>query len=130
MPRIFFSHSVTDRGTERSAAALIVVKTEMPAYQVVDPNSSEISVGHSRHHATGGRDFFKTTIQACDALAFLRLSDGRIGETWAQEIRWALDMGMPVYEIADGRLMSVYAMPTNIRTREDLWQEKLASGWM
>jgi hypothetical protein len=49
---------------------------------------------------------------------------------WAQEVRWALDVGMPVYEVVDGSLVAVTEVPTNVRTRDDLWNEKLASRWM
>jgi hypothetical protein len=130
VPRIYFSHSITDRATDRSAAALKVIASRMPSFDVVDPNTTEISVGASLDYAAGGRDFFKNTIQGCDALAFLRLVDGRVGEMWAQEIRWALDVGMPVYEVVDGSLVPVTEVPTNVRTGDDLWNERLASRWM
>ena len=127
MSRIYFSHSVSDRGTKRSAAALDIIAAELPSFEIVDPNSIEISVGHSRDHAAGGRDFFKDTIQSCDALAFLRLEDGRIGEHWAKDITWALAGGISVYEVATGGLVPVDRMPQEIRTRDDLWEESVDS---
>jgi len=52
--RIHFSHSVTDRGSQRSAAAISVIQATLPSSVVGDPNSREISIGHSRDHAAGG----------------------------------------------------------------------------
>ena len=130
MPRIYFSHSVSDRATARSAAALEAIAASLPSFEIVDPNSMWVSVGHSRDHAAGGRDFFRKMIQSCDALAFLRLEDGRVGEHWAREIKWALDAGMPVYEVAKGGLVLVDRMRREIRTREDLWKESLDSKWL
>lgn len=130
MCRIYFSHSVSDRATSRSAAALDTIRAALPTFAIVDPNSIEISVGHSRDHAGGGRDFFKDTIQGCDALAFLRLNDGRVGEHWAREIKWALAVEIPVFEVAKGGLVPVDRMPQKIRTRDDLWKESLDSEWI
>lgn len=106
--RAYFAHPVTDYGTEREEIA--VGDIQFGGWQVENPNQPH----HQRGYENEGMRYFERVVQSCDALVFLRFPNGAIGAGVGKEIDAAMGSGIPVFELFDGELHSVYGMPTPV----------------
>lgn len=91
--RIYFAHPISEYGTAFEEAVLTALKSDW--LEVENPNAPHHQEGYRQH----GMAYFEGVIAGCDALAYLRFSDGTIGAGVGKEIAFAADAGKPIYEV-------------------------------
>jgi hypothetical protein len=84
------------------------------ARPAADPDTPE----HQAAYHSAGMSHFMDMVAGCQALAFLRFTDGAIGAGVGLEIARALQLGLPTFDISAGRLEPVHVLPVPLLSRE------------
>jgi len=103
--KVYYAHCSNLYGTpqeERDISTLMKLR-----FTVYNPNN-EVA---SELYRDQGMAAFKALVEACDCLCYRALPDGRIPAGVAKEVVWAVEKGLPVFELPHGfiddRIMSV-----------------------
>jgi hypothetical protein len=120
--RIYHAHAICTYGrpTEQSEQALI--RQSFPEYEIVDPGLAE----ENEEKLLGGMEYCKKLVESCDALAFSRIQ-GKVTAGVGVEVKHALALGKPVYELTDSGVRQVFEPPTYVSREET---RKLYVEWM
>jgi hypothetical protein len=94
--RAYYAHSMGIYGRPQEDRDLATLHAL--GFEVNNPNRPEMQEAADRL----GMAAFKCEVEACDVLAFRAHADGGIGAGVAQEIAWAINAGMPVFELPSG----------------------------
>jgi hypothetical protein len=103
---------VTDYGrTERQLLAIAAIRAR--GWTLENPDTPE----HAEAYRTLGMAHFAFGVQDCQALAFLRFPNKKIGAGVGKEIAAALFIGIPVYDVET--MERYFAMPAGILTVDE-----------
>jgi hypothetical protein len=110
--KCYLAHPVTDYARSvRQLLAIAAIRAR--GWTVENPDTPE----HTEAYKNLGMAHFAFVVQDCQALAFLRFPNKKIGAGVGKEIAVALRIGIPVY---DAETMERYfAMPAGIMTVEE-----------
>ncbi|QIG75232.1 hypothetical protein EVC29_002 [Rhizobium phage RHph_Y52] len=114
MTRIYFAHAVTDYNTDRESTALAVIRARWPGSTIVNPNASIHEHGYRRD----GMVYFKSLVEGCAMLVFMRFPNGAIGAGVGKEIQWASDKGLLIREVFGNETFDVRGKPTPVLSVE------------
>ncbi|HEV2390131.1 MAG TPA: hypothetical protein VGS04_05330 [Nitrososphaerales archaeon] len=91
-----------------------LIEQRFVGYEVVDPSALRSDAGPG-----GETEFYLRLVDSCDCLVFSRYF-GNVTEGVKPEVDHALSKGKPVYEIRDGRFISVTGPVDNLPMIERL----------
>jgi len=103
--KVYYAHCTSLYGTNQEARdASTLLKL---GFEIYNPNNDEAAELYREE----GMAAFQALVEACGCLAYRALPDGRIPAGIGKEIVWAIQKGMPVFELPrgflDDRIMSV-----------------------
>lgn len=105
--KCYLAHPVTDYGRSvRQLLAILAIRER--GWTVENPDTPE----HTEAYKTLGMAHFAFVVQGCQALAFLRFPNKKIGAGVGKEIAAALSAGIPVYDVET--MERYFAMPAGI----------------
>jgi len=93
MKPIYYARPMSLYGTPQEARDISML--EAMGYAVIEFNTPEIQQAVDAR----GMAVFDPLVRSADALAFRAFIDGSIGAGVMQEISWAQDKGIPVFEL-------------------------------
>jgi hypothetical protein len=97
--KVYYAHAMLLYGTKREKEELKQIIRRFPNYTLVNPSTLEPP-------EDGGMDFYKNIVARCDSLVFSRLA-GEVTAGVGIEIKHALSLGKPVYELRSAKLFRV-----------------------
>lgn len=114
--KCYLAHPVTDYGRSvRQLLAIAAIRER--GWTVENPDTPE----HAEAYKSGGMAHFAFVVQDCQALAFLRFANKKIGAGVGKEIAVALGASIPVYDVET--MERYFAMPAGILTVEETREE-------
>lgn len=112
--RVFYSHPMKLYGSASERREIELIGQRFVGYEVVDPST------HQPGAEPGGEtEYYLRLVDSCDCLVFSR-HFGNVTEGVKPEVDHALSKGMPVYEIREGRFITVTRPVANLPMRERL----------
>lgn len=112
--RCYLAHPVTDYGgSDRQRKAVAAIESR--GWTVENPDKPWHQDGYKR----AGMEYFTDLVGDCDALAFLRFPNGRIGAGVAKEIEAALRKGVPTYDLSTLKFQPITGMPMELMSVEE-----------
>lgn len=121
--RVFYSHPMKLYGTDAERREMALIERRFAGCEIVDPSAQQPD--------EPGREmeFYLGLVDTCDCLVFSRLF-GFISEGVKPEVEHALSKGKPVYEIRNGRLITVTGPVANLPILERLILRAKGALWM
>ncbi|MCD6484574.1 MAG: hypothetical protein J7L47_05620 [Candidatus Odinarchaeota archaeon] len=105
---IYFSHSLKEYNTAEEKEAIVLIKKHFPQHVLLNPNLFEYQ---------GTMFPYLLMVKVSDVLVFKRYR-GYVTSGVGREIEYALELGIPVYELKGNVLLEREDMPANVLTRE------------
>ena len=99
--RVFYSHAMKLYGTPAERREISIIHGRFVGAEIVDPGARP-----SAAEAGRGTEYYLRMVDSCDCLVFSRYF-GYITEGVRPEVEHALSKGMPVYELREGRFITV-----------------------
>ena len=112
--RVFYSHPMKLYGTATERRELSLIERRFTGSEIVDPSAHQSSAEPGRE-----TEYYLRLVDSCDCLVFSR-HFGYVTEGVKPEVDHALSKGMPVYELRDGRFITVTGPVANLSMRERL----------
>lgn len=103
-------------GTCAEATELSIINRRLPCYEIVDPSLIQKSADKDE-----GMRFFFRIIDNCDALIFSKLL-GKITSGVGLEVNYALSRQIHVFELENGRVVSL-TTPALYLSREETYKQ-------
>jgi hypothetical protein len=97
--KVYYAHAMSLYGTKREKEELEQIIQRFPNCALVNPSKLEPPEDDSM-------EFYKNTVARCDSLVFSRLA-GQVTSGVGIEIKHALSLGKPVYELRSAKLFRV-----------------------
>jgi hypothetical protein len=107
--KVYYAHAMCLYGTKIEKEEQKHIMLAFPKCVLVNPSSLQPS-------EDGSMEFYKNVVAACDCLVFSRLS-GLVTSGVGIEIKHALSLEKPVYELRSGKLVQV-RRPVKYLSRE------------
>ncbi len=108
--KIYYAHAIYLYGTKREKQEQRQIIRSFPNCTLVNPSKL-------KRLEDDGMDFYKNIVAGCDSLVFSRLA-GRVTTGVGIEIKHALSLGKPVYELRSAKLFRV-KKPVKYLSREE-----------
>ena len=109
--RVFYSHSMMDYGSNKEQEEKSIMRNTFSDYGLVSPkwyDGTNEKMLNDRNRLLGKdveeMDFYKAVVSACQMLVFSKWNN-EIPSGVAIEVNHALDIGIPVYELIDGKFI-------------------------
>lgn len=104
-PTVYYAHCMAIYGTVQEDRDVLTL--EQLGFDVVNPNTRATDkqcrlVKEARGSKAVMDEIFQPMVKGCSALAFRALPDGSIPAGVAKEIEWAIELGLPVFELPSG----------------------------
>ena len=99
--RVFYSHPMKLYGSAAERRSISLIERRFAGCEVVDPSAHKPSVEAGRE-----TEYYLRLVDSCDCLVFSRFF-GYVTEGVKPEVDHALSKGMPVYELREGRFITV-----------------------
>jgi len=112
--RVFYSHPMKLYGSASERREIKLIEQRFVGCEVVDPSAHQSGAEPGRE-----TEYYLRLVDSCDCLVFSR-HFGYVTEGVKPEVDHALSKGMPVYEIRDGRFITVTGPVANLPIRERL----------
>ncbi len=112
--RVFYSHPMKLYGTAAEREEVSLIERRFVGCEILDPSAYRSSAEPGRE-----TDFYLGLLDTCDCLVFSRLF-GNVTEGVKPEVEHALSKGMPVYELREGKFITVTGPVSNLPMRERL----------
>jgi hypothetical protein len=108
--KVYYAHAMWLYGTKREKEEQRQIIRNFPKCTVVNP-------GKLKQLEDNSMEFYKNIVAGCDCLVFSRLA-GRVTSGVGIEIKHALSLGKPVYELRSAKLFRV-KRPVKFLSREE-----------
>jgi len=109
--RVFYSHSMLDYGSNKEQEEKSRIRNIFSVYGLVSPkwyDGSNEKMQNDMNRLIGKdveeMDFYKAVVSTCQILVFSKWNN-EIPSGVAIEVNHALDIGIPVYELVDGKFV-------------------------
>ena len=112
--RVFYSHPMKLYGTATERRELSLIAQRFAGSEIVDPSANQSAAEPGRE-----TEYYLRLVDSCDCLVFSRYF-GYVTEGVRPEVDHALSKGMPVYELRDGRVVTVTGPVANLPLMERL----------
>jgi len=112
--RVFYSHPMKLYGSAAERREIRLIEQRFVGCEVVDPSAHQARAEQGRE-----TEYYLRLVDSCDCLVFSR-HYGYVTEGVKPEVDHALSKGMPVYELRDGRFITVTGPVANLPMRERL----------
>ncbi|MDA4115988.1 MAG: hypothetical protein OK442_05485 [Thaumarchaeota archaeon] len=112
--RVFYSHPMKLYGTAAERRALSLIGERFAGSEIVDPSANQSTAEPGRE-----TEYYLRLVDSCDCLVFSRYF-GYVTEGVKPEVDHALSKGIPVYELRDGRFVTVTGPVANLPMMERL----------
>lgn len=110
--RVFYSHPMKLYGTATERRELSLIGQRFAGSEIVDPSANQSAAEPGRE-----TEYYLRLVDSCDCLVFSRYF-GYVTEGVRPEVDHALSKGMPVYELRDGRVVTVTGPVANLPLME------------
>lgn len=113
--RLYFAHAMPDYGTVKERDDLKVLRDKLPHFILVNPRDFQ----RECEKAADRMQFFLDLVRTCDGVAYSRFH-GQVTAGVGKEIRLALQLRKPVYEVRDARIVPVARPPKSLTFEETI----------
>ena len=108
--KVYYAHAIWLYGTKREKEELEQILRRFPNCTLVNPSKL-------KRPEEDGMEFYKNIVAGCDSVVFSRLA-GQVTAGVGIEIKHALSLGKPVYELRSAKLFRV-RKPVKYLSREE-----------
>ena len=112
--RVFYSHPMKLYGSAAERREVSLIEQRFVGCEVVDPSAHQSGAEPGRE-----TEYYLGLVDSCDCLVFSR-HFGYVTEGVKPEVDHALSKGMTVYELRDGRFITVTGPVANLPMMERL----------
>ena len=112
--RVFYSHPMKIYGSATERREISLIRNHFVGCEIVDPSEHPASA-----EPGGETEYYLRLVDTCDCLVFSRLF-GYVTEGVKPEVEHALSKGMQVFELREGRFITVKGPVANLPIGERL----------
>jgi hypothetical protein len=112
--RVFYSHAMKLYESAAEKREISLIEQRFAGCEIVNPSGYQPSAAPGRE-----TEYYLGLVDSCDCLVFSRFF-GYVTEGVKPEVDHALSKGKPVYELRDGRFITVAGPVANLPMRQRL----------